>query len=168
MELRRLSELGPHRETLEHHDRTGAYHPAGTRGRGGGCRVQPRRPRPRLCWPRPDSAARDVATGRENRTIRGHEEAVDSVAFSPDGRILASTSRLDGTLKLWDAARAKALNPAVAGASSRLWPTVPTGERFRVRLSGRHRQTLGRRHGFGDSGHPTAPRFLPSIQAITW
>ena len=38
----------------------------------------------------------------EIRTIRGHEAPVDGVAFSPDGRILASTSRLDGTVKLWD------------------------------------------------------------------
>lgn len=34
------------------------------------------------------------------RTLRGHREAVLSVAFSPDGSILASGSR-DGTAKLW-------------------------------------------------------------------
>jgi COMPASS component SWD3 len=34
----------------------------------------------------------DVKTGREIRTLKGHSSFINSVAFSPDGRIIASGS----------------------------------------------------------------------------
>jgi WD40 repeat protein len=46
----------------------------------------------------------DTATGRELRKLKGHVNGVAIVAFSPDGKTLASRGRLDNTIRLHDVA----------------------------------------------------------------
>jgi WD40 repeat protein/uncharacterized caspase-like protein len=46
----------------------------------------------------------DLNTGRTVRTFVGHRQIISSIAFSPNGRYVASTSWGDHTIRLWDTA----------------------------------------------------------------
>jgi len=60
----------------------------------------------------------EAATGRETRSFQGHASTVGAVAFSRDGRLVASASE-DNVLKLWDAARGAELR-TLAGHTAKV------------------------------------------------
>jgi WD40 repeat protein len=61
----------------------------------------------------------DLHTGRPWRSLQGHKDWVSTLAFSPDGKTLASSS-LDQTIKLWNWQTGKLLNTLPAGRSTSL------------------------------------------------
>ena len=56
----------------------------------------------------------DAQTGEELLSLRGHSGAVNSFAFSPDNKRLATTSS-DATIKLWDTETAQELLTLAGG-----------------------------------------------------
>ncbi len=69
----------------------------------------------------------DVATGKEQRGIEWKHDGlpdrgVDQIAFSPDGKILASASP-DNIVRLWDVATGKQL-PSLGGHEKAVWFVV--------------------------------------------
>ena len=66
----------------------------------------------------------DVISGQEVLALRDHESYVTCVAWSPDGKKLASSSN-DDTIRVWDATRGFEVSAAELGAGT---PTSLAGQ----------------------------------------
>ena len=78
----------------------------------------------------------------------GHTGTIYSVAFSPDGKTLASASR-DGTVRLWDVATHRQIGNPIAGHAGGVTSVAfsPDGKTLATgRLSRSHGAAVGRRH----------------------
>jgi WD40 repeat protein len=75
------------------------------------------------------------------RTLSGHAERVNAVAFSPDGKRALSGGD-DGTLKLWDLADAKAAEPRTLAGHRRAVTCVAFSADGKQLLSGSKDRTL--------------------------
>ena len=58
----------------------------------------------------------DGRTGKLVRTLRGHTGLISGVAFSPDGKTLASASA-DNTIILWDVATGEPLGEPISDSN---------------------------------------------------
>jgi len=83
------------------------------------------------------TAGLDRHGGRLVAALAGHSDAVCSVAYSPDGRILASGSN-DGTMRIWDARTGEKIMSPLTSDGSGVYSVVfaPNGERIASGMCG--------------------------------
>src|SRR5438552_8972794 len=62
----------------------------------------------------------DVATREQLAVLTGHTNSISSIAFSPDGKLLASAGWYDGTVRLWDLSSQHPHQAAIVGAKNAL------------------------------------------------
>jgi WD40 repeat protein len=67
-----------------------------------------------------DVALWETATGDQIRLLQGHTSYISSLAFSPDGRVLATVCPEENTLRLWDVATGQELDILALEPSGRV------------------------------------------------
>ena len=108
----------------------------------------------------------EVATGIGVRTLGGHSDRVQALAFAPDGKVLASGGR-DGGLCLWDVASGKELRQVRAGGFVTALAFHPDGKTV---ASGGHHGTFAIHFwdtATGKERIPHAGHTIP-VSAVAW
>jgi WD40 repeat protein len=88
----------------------------------------------------------DVSTGRDLGTLNGHTDFVWSVAFSPDGTLLASTG-YDGSIRLWDVSGWREIRAMSASTSTVFRIAFLADGRTRLKKSHHFRFNIFRSRG---------------------
>ena len=76
----------------------------------------------------------DVATGKVQRTLRGHVNGIFSVKFSGDGKVLATAGSQEGEIILWDFATGRKLQ-TLQPKTDRIWEVAFSPD-FKALVSG--------------------------------
>lgn len=100
----------------------------------------------------------DVETGKHTKTLKGHTDTVQSIAFSPDGKMLVSGSK-DDTLRVWDTGTGRMLQK-LAGHTADI-KTVVFSRDGKMIASGSEDATV--RLWDAETG-----RFLPTLRGHFW
>ena len=77
----------------------------------------------------------ELASGRLRQSFKGHGEAVAALAFSPEGRFLATTGKRD-VVRLWDLRASPSPEIIRVTAPMSFWPTRQTGAISRRQATG--------------------------------
>ena len=79
----------------------------------------------------------DATSGQKSLTLKGPDStgynSIRSVAFSPDGKLLASTRSVSNDVAVWDAAIGAEARISIVSGEVRVWNTTTGAETFRLK-----------------------------------